>query len=109
VQKPSTYRSTSVSGNTVTVTFDHAESIGALGGPLKRFELAGEDQKFYFADARVTEDNQVVVTCDAVPNPVAVRYAWAENPKGCNLYNSVGYPASPFRSDSWKGVTEGNK
>jgi sialate O-acetylesterase len=101
------YKSMSVQGNVVTLTFDHAESLEARGGPLKRFELAGKDQTFHFAEAKCVGDNKVEVSCDEVPNPVAVRYAWADNPEGCNLYNSAGFPASPFRSDSWKGITGG--
>ncbi len=102
------YKSMSASGNVVTVEFNHSDSLQAIGGELKRFELAGEDQKFHFANAKIV-DGKVEVTCDAVPSPVAVRYAWASNPEGCNLYNASGFPASPFRSDSWKGITEGNK
>lgn len=44
--------------------------------------------------------------CSDVAQPVAVRYAWADNPEGCNLYNAAGLPASPFRTDSWKGITQ---
>ena len=43
-----------------------------------------------------------------VPHPVAVRYAWGDNPEGCNLYNGAGLPASPFRTDDWPGVTINN-
>ena len=43
---------------------------------------------------------------DAVTDPVAVRYAWAQNPV-CNLQNREHLPATPFRTDRWKGVTEG--
>lgn len=88
------------------MVFDHADSLSSSGGPLKRFELAGKDQKFHFADAEIV-GNKIEVTCAAVSEPVAVRYAWADNPEGCNLYNSAGLPASPFRSDKWKGVTGG--
>jgi len=103
------FKSTMFYKNVAEVGFDHADSMVARGGPLKGFELAGEDQKFHFAEAKINANNRVEVTCDAVPNPVAVRYAWANNPEGCNLYNSAGFPASPFRSDTWKGITEGNK
>jgi len=43
-----------------------------------------------------------VVSSAKVPDPVAVRYAWADNPLGCNLYNREGFPASPFRTDNWE-------
>jgi sialate O-acetylesterase len=64
------------------------------------FEIAGADKKFVFADAAI-DDESVVVHSDSVPNPVAVRYAWASLPKDCNLYNKNRLPASPFRTDSW--------
>ena len=52
------------------------------------------------------EGDQVVVWSDAVPSPVAVRYAWHDTPT-LTLYNAADLPASPFRTDSFKGVTEG--
>jgi len=51
----------------------------------------------------------VVVSSPAVPKPVAVRYAWAMNPYGCNLYNKEGLPAVPFRTDDWPRITAGRK
>jgi sialate O-acetylesterase len=48
----------------------------------------------------------VVVWHPDVPEPAAVRYAWAANPEGANLHNKAGLPASPFRTDSWPGLTE---
>ena len=68
-------------------------------------EIAGEDRKFVWADARI-DDNAIVVSAAGVPKPVAVRYAWAENPK-CNLFNGEGLPASPFRTDDWPIGTSG--
>jgi sialate O-acetylesterase len=70
------------------------------GGLLKTFVVAGADRVFHAAEARV-EGDMVVVQSAAVPHPVAVRYAWADNPLGCNLYNAAGLPASPFRTDAW--------
>ena len=61
----------------------------------------------YPATARIV-DNKVIVSSEKVPYPVAVRYAWANNPE-CNLYNKTGLPASPFRTDDWPGVTLNNK
>jgi len=49
----------------------------------------------------------VLVSSSQVPNPVAVRYAWADNPEGCNLSNKEGLPASPFRTDTWPRITGG--
>jgi len=61
------------------------------------FTICGADKKFVWADARI-EGDTVVVSSPKVANPVAVRYAWADNPE-CNLYNKDGLPASPFRTD----------
>jgi sialate O-acetylesterase len=76
-------------------------------GYLKGFEIAGVDQKFHFAQA-VIQGNQVIVTCNQVANPVALRYAWSNNPSDANLYNKEGLPAAPFRTDDWKLVTQGS-
>jgi sialate O-acetylesterase len=62
------------------------------------FAIAGPDKKFVWAKAKI-EDDKVIVWNDDIPNPVAVRYAWADNPEGANLYNKEGLPASPFRTD----------
>ena len=67
------------------------------------FSIAGADKKFVWAQAKIDGEN-VVVWSDQVTKPVAVRYAWANNPV-CNLYNKVGLPATPFRTDQWPGVT----
>ncbi len=75
----------------------------AKGGAVKGFALAGVDRKFIPADASI-EGDTVIVQSGAVPEPVAVRYAWADDPP-CTLYNSDGLPAAPFRSDDWPGVT----
>ena len=86
----------------IRITFTHTDGgLVAKGGPLTQFVLAGSDQKFVWADARI-EGNAVVVSSPAVAHPVAVRYAWADNPQGCNLDNGAGLPASPFRTDAWK-------
>lgn len=68
--------------------------------PLRQFAIAGEDRKFVWAEARI-EGNSVLVSSPTVPEPVAVRYAWAENPEGRNLYGKNGLPASPFRTDDF--------
>jgi len=68
------------------------------GDKLQYFAIAGTDKKYVWANAAI-ENNHVVVWNDDVDNPVAVRYAWADNPEGANLYNKEGLPASPFRTD----------
>lgn len=74
-------------------------------GNLEGFEIAGADQKFYFAQS-VIVGNTVVVSHPMVKTPKAVRYGWSNSPVDANLFNKEDLPASPFRTDSWKGVTE---
>lgn len=74
-------------------------------GYLKSFAIAGANQKFVWAKALI-EGNNIVVFSDVITDPVAVRYAWSDNPDDANLYNKEGLPASPFRTDAWKGITE---
>jgi len=103
------YKSMEIKGGKVVLHFDHVGTgLVAKGGePLKGFAIAGKDRKFVWADARIVGDT-VVVSSPEVPEPVAVRYAWADNPV-CNLYNEQGLPASPFRTDDWPGVTAPKK
>lgn len=76
------------------------------GQPLKGFAVAGEDKKFSWAQATI-DGSDVIVESDKVTAPVAVRYAWADNPEA-TLYNKEGLPASPFRTDDWPGTTINN-
>jgi sialate O-acetylesterase len=101
------YKSSKIEGNKVWLTFDHVQAgLQAAGQQdLKGFAVAGPDRRFYWANATIKGD-QVIVWSDQVPEPVAVRYGWADNPI-CNLYNGAGLPASPFRTDSWPGITAG--
>jgi len=69
-------------------------------GYLRGFAIAGADRKFVWAKALI-EGNDVVVWSEKVPIPVAVRYAWADNPDDANLFNAEGLPAAPFRTDKW--------
>lgn len=93
----------------IRIDFTHAESglCTPDGSDLRGFAIAGVDHRFHWAEARV-DGRSVVVSSPEVPFPVAVRYAWADNPV-CNLYNGEGLPANPFRTDDWPGVTFGNK
>ena len=95
------YEGMEVAGGRVRVHFRHVGGgLVARGGAIRQFAIAGADRQFVWAEARV-EGETVVVWSDAVPAPVAVRYGWAQNPEGCNLYNREGLPASPFRTDDW--------
>jgi len=94
------YKSMRVEGNKAIIEFSNIGS-GLMvkgGGQLKHFAIAGRDKKFVWAKA-IIEDDRVVVWHDDIPNPVAVRYAWADNPEGANLYNREGLPASPFTTE----------
>jgi sialate O-acetylesterase len=99
------YTSMKIENAKIRLHFKYADGgLMAKGGEtLKGFSIAGKDHKFVWAQAKIDGDT-VVVWSDAVPDPVAVRYAWADNPV-CNLYNNAGLPASPFRTDKLPGVT----
>jgi len=103
------YKSMKIKGNEIILYFDHVGGglIAASDEPLKGFAIAGADRKFVWADAKINGDN-IVVSSGEVSAPVAVRYAWADNPV-CNLYNEEGLPASPFRTDNWPGITVDKK
>jgi sialate O-acetylesterase len=103
------YKSMRRDGNKIALEFDHVGGrlVAQHDDPLTGFAIAGADRRFVWADARI-EGQTVVVSSEQVREPVAVRYAWADNPV-CNLYNEAGLPASPFRTDDWKGVTADNR
>lgn len=99
-----TFRSMDIQGNKITLHFDHADGgLVAKGGELKGFAISGEEKKFHWADAKIDGDT-IVVSSKEVEKPLAVRYAWADNPEA-NLYNKEGLPASPFRTDDYPGKT----
>jgi len=85
----------------IKIFFTHTDGgLVARAGALKGFVVAGADKTWHPADARI-EGDAVVVSSQEVPQPVAVRYDWANNPAG-NLYNRAGLPAMPFRIDHWQ-------
>lgn len=105
-----TYRSMERDGNRIILTFGSAD--GGLRpaddnryGYLRGFTIAGVDRKFVRAKAWVLDKNRIAVFSDEVPEPVAVRYGWADNPYDNDLTNCSGLPASPFRTDDWPGIT----
>ncbi|MGN7988918.1 sialate O-acetylesterase [Pedobacter sp. 22226] len=103
------YQSAKVEGKQIRLTFSNTENgiKVADGAALTGFAIAGADKKFHWAKASI-QGNQIVVSSDQVANPVAVRYAWGNNPVA-NLLASDGLPASPFRTDTWQGITFGKK
>ena len=96
------YKSMAVNDSKAVVTFDH------VGGGMDTFDvkqpigftIAGEDHKFVHADAKLIGKDKIEVWSDKVSSPVAVRYAWADNPV-CNTQNKEGLPLTPFRTDDW--------
>lgn len=100
------FKSSAVQDGTIRVTFEQS-GVGLKsrdGGALKRFEIAGADKVWKWADAKIDGTDSVIVSSAEVKAPVAVRYAWAANPEGANLMNSDGLPASVFRTDDWDDV-----
>ncbi|HEX4084917.1 MAG TPA: sialate O-acetylesterase [Chthoniobacteraceae bacterium] len=89
-------------GNAIRIKFRNAAGglVTKDGGPVQGFAISGADRKFVWGDARI-EGDSVVVSSPAVPEPVSIRYGWANNPL-VNIYNKSGLPASPFRTDDWK-------
>lgn len=98
------FRAAEIRHGAVRITFEQTGTglRARDGAPLKRFEIAGEDKVWHWAEAGIDGPDAVLVRAAAVPHPVAVRYAWASNPEGANLVNSAGLPASVFRTDDWK-------
>jgi len=95
------YKSMKIDANKIIITFtETGNGLTSKGAILKHFAIAGEDRKFVWADA-VIRGNKVIVSSPEVEHPVAVRYAWANNPEEANLRNKEGLLASPFRTDEW--------
>jgi sialate O-acetylesterase len=100
------YKSCYIEGKRMIVSFDH------VGGGLDTFDvrqpvgfaIAGPDKKFVWAQAKITGKDTIEVWSDQIAEPVSVRYAWADNPV-CNVQNREHLPLTPFRTDTWAGVT----
>jgi len=94
------YESSKIEGNKITISFSSVGSglIANDGEEPGEFAIAGADKKFVWAKAKI-EGDKVTVWNDNVPNPIYVRYAWADDPVNPNLFNKDGLPASPFRTD----------
>ncbi|MCP5520233.1 MAG: sialate O-acetylesterase [Verrucomicrobiales bacterium] len=102
-----TYRKVAFEDGKAEVSFNHVK--GALkceGDKLTGFAIAGADRKFVWANAKI-DGKEVEVWSDAVPEPVAVRFGWADYPV-VNLFSAQGLPVSPFRTDDWPMVTNPN-
>ena len=112
------YRGFKIEGSTIRVSFDHVGSglmVGRKEGlrpveevkdaNLQHFAVADADMNWHWANATIDGDT-ILLRSDKVPRPAAVRYAFSMNPRTANLYNREGLPASPFRTDTWRGPTE---
>lgn len=99
------YEYMTVEVDKIRLHFKHVNGglVAKGGSQLSGFAIAGEDRRFVWARTRI-EGETVVVWSENVPQPAAARYAWGDNPD-CNLYNTMGLPASPFRTDNWPGIT----
>ncbi len=102
------YRSIEIKENEIRIGFSET-GAGLMAkdryGYVNGFTVAGADKIFYWAKAYIEDKNTVVISCDEVSKPVAVRYNWSNNPDDANLYNKEGLPASPFRTDNWTGTS----
>ena len=106
-----TYKSQEIKGNEIILTFDNVGSglsTSDKNGILKGFDIAGADKVFHSAKA-IIKNNKVILSSEKVPNPIAVRYGWADDDTEINLFNKEKFPASPFRTDEWETVTEEEK
>jgi sialate O-acetylesterase len=94
--------------DSIRLHFAHIDGgLLVKGEKLAEFTIAGDDRKWYWADARIDGDT-VVVSSPSAPNPKEVRYAWQSNP-AATLFNGAGLPAAPFRTDTWPGMTESQR
>ena len=96
------YISMKIEGNKIELTFSKSQGsfVTCDKKALKNIAIAGNDKKFVWAKAEI-KDNKIIVWNENVQRPVAVRYAWADNPEGANLIDAVGNFMSPFRTDNW--------
>jgi sialate O-acetylesterase len=96
------FQSVKIKGKKAILTFSNVGSGLTTKGSqkLKHFAIAGKNKKFVWAEAKIKGEKVIVWSAD-IEKPVAVRYAWADNPEGANLYNKEGLPAAPFRTDNW--------
>ena len=93
------YSGSEIKDGKIIVSFDHAVGLKSRDGkPLQRFEIAGADGKWDWAQATI-ENGKVILSSNTVNDPKKARYAWATNPTGANLVNAEGLPASCFTTE----------
>lgn len=97
------FHSMEIKADTISLSFSEIGNglfTNDIYGYVKGFAIAGNNQRFYWAKASI-KNNRVYLNSDKVKMPVAVRYAWADNPLDANLRNMEGLPTAPFRTDNW--------
>lgn len=94
------FKSLTRRGHELVLSFETSSPLVVRGAKLGGFAVAGTDRRFVWANARL-EGGKVIVSSESVAAPVAVRYAWSDNPADATLFAANGLPATPFRSDSW--------
>ncbi len=101
-----TFRSMEIVGNSVILSFDNAEKGLFVHDfhEIHGFAIAGENRDFIWANAEIIEKNKIRLWARRVPNPVAARYGWANNPVA-NVRSKERLPLAPFRTDDWPGLT----
>ena len=103
-----TYKRMKKKRNKIIIEFENIGSglvTSSKYGYVEGFSIAGDNQEFVWANAKITDKNKMIVFSDQIKQPSAVRYCWSTNPD-VNLYNNAGLPAVPFRTDVWKLSTE---
>ncbi len=94
------FKDFTVKKDKIKIQLAHANGLHATAPTISNFMIAGKDQVFMPATAGI-EGTRILLSNPAVPSPVAARYAWTNNPEGCDIYNSDGLPLAPFRTDIW--------
>ncbi len=95
------YKNMIIDGNKIVLSFDYCDGLKSSDGkPLSHFEIAGDDKNFLPAVAEINAD-KIIVSCNKIEKPVAVRYGWSHTAEP-NLCNNAGLPASSFRTDDWQ-------
>lgn len=102
------YQSQQVKGTYILVHINRALDGKRSGSSFNNFQIAGADKHFYWAQAELIDNNTIKVFAKEVPTPVAVRYAWEDNPANANVYSTNDLPLFPFRTDNWSGLSAGN-
>src|SRR5437763_1791798 len=105
------FRDAKISGSKIVLKFDEVGAGLRIrdGDKLDEFAIAGADHKWFWADARIVSKDTIEVSSASITQPLAVRYAFNNNPKHPNLTNETGLPASPFRTDNWLRPTDGKR